>query len=131
MGHQWCATVLACSRPCLLTMTRTIAIKAHLVSARLHQPSHVVYVTSCPSRHFGASEWTQLRSHLQSWSVSLDSLIATVEKSLPAGSKTGAGPAEAEKALEDKEDEARRGKQEVVKQVEEQVKTAPPAAVAA
>lgn len=105
------------------TWVRDAAIKAHLISARVHQPTRLISVTTATSRSFGQQQWTQLLSRLRTWSSSLDSLVASVEKSLPAGAKAGATAGGKEQTLEEKEKEARAGKEQVVGQVKSEVET--------
>ncbi|KNZ52167.1 eukaryotic translation initiation factor 3 subunit M [Puccinia sorghi] len=58
------------------------AIKACLITARLHQPTHVIYVTKASHRSFGAPQWANLQTKLSDWGNSIEHLIRVVEQGL-------------------------------------------------
>ncbi|KAG0149022.1 hypothetical protein CROQUDRAFT_361222 [Cronartium quercuum f. sp. fusiforme G11] len=65
------------------------AVKAKLISARLHQPSQVIYVTKSTSRSFGLNHWQMLQSKLKTWGGSIDHLIGIVGQSLSSMKVSG------------------------------------------
>ncbi|OAV98355.1 hypothetical protein PTTG_00402 [Puccinia triticina 1-1 BBBD Race 1] len=58
------------------------AVKASLITARLHQPSHVIYVSKASHRSFGTPQWTNLETKLKGWGNSIEHLIQVVEQGL-------------------------------------------------
>jgi hypothetical protein len=58
------------------------AVKANLIAARLHQPSHVIYVTKASHRSFGTPQWANLETKLKGWGNSIEHLIRVVEQGL-------------------------------------------------
>jgi len=58
------------------------AVKASLITARLHQPTHVIYVTKASHRSFGAPQWANLQTKLSEWGNSIEHLIHVVEQGL-------------------------------------------------
>lgn len=58
------------------------AIKASLITARLHQPSQVLQVTKATHRSFGSPQWGILQTKLNDWGNSIDHLIEVVEQGL-------------------------------------------------
>ncbi|CAH7686616.1 hypothetical protein BY996DRAFT_4575747 [Phakopsora pachyrhizi] len=64
------------------------AIKAKLITAKLHQPSQVVFVTKVTHRSFGPAQWQLLQSRLESWGSSIKQLTQVVDESLSFTEKT-------------------------------------------
>ncbi|PLW22086.1 hypothetical protein PCANC_28886 [Puccinia coronata f. sp. avenae] len=58
------------------------AVKASLITAKLHQPSHVIYVTKASHRSFGAPQWATLQTKMSEWGNSIEHLIRVVEQGL-------------------------------------------------
>ncbi|KAH9452269.1 hypothetical protein MJO29_008735 [Puccinia striiformis f. sp. tritici] len=68
------------------------AVKANLITARLHQPSHVIYVSKASHRSFGSTQWNNLGTQLKGWSHSIDHLIQVVEQGLSSVESSTSNP---------------------------------------
>ena len=58
------------------------AIRAKLLTARLHQPSNSVSIIRATPRRFEAEQWKTLQTRLEAWKSSIGNILETVGRAV-------------------------------------------------